>query len=253
MTRSPARAGFTLLELSVVIAILGILVGGVLATQGYLRTTQLTTAMNEAKLMLSVFDQFRQKYNAIPGDMSTASAMWTGAPNGDGNGYIFRGGFNGAGANNTNEHYYVFWHLNRAGFLTGSYTGVAGSGGADHAVPGTNVAASSIPGSGFYFTNFNTATGYLDDADSFYFGGFYGSYLTLGAATSNSMPTGPLLSAPQAYELDMKFDNGKPGTGWIRAPKFALAAECTTTNDKLTADYQSFDRGPKCIFLMTPR
>lgn len=253
MPRHSSRHGFTLLELSIVIAIIGLLVGGVLATQSYIASAQRTTAVNESKMLLNAFEQFRQKYNAIPGDMSTASSVWSGAPNGDGNGFVMQGAYGGGGADNVAEHFYVFNHLALAGFITGSYTGVAGPGGPGHCVPGSNIMASSIPNSGFYFTNANTPTGYVTDGGASMYGGYYGTYLVLGATTGTVCTNQSLISAPVAYELDSKFDNGKPGTGWMRGPTNSARPNCVTSNDKHAADYVAADNGPQCFFYLTPR
>jgi prepilin-type N-terminal cleavage/methylation domain-containing protein len=115
------KQGFSLVELSIVIVIIGLLVGGIMSLQTYVANSKLNTMMNESKIYISAFNQFQTRYNAPPGDYASASSAWSGAGNGDGNGLIRANG----GAGNTAEYYYAFQHLALAGFIQGSYTGAA--------------------------------------------------------------------------------------------------------------------------------
>lgn len=258
-----ARDGFTLLELSIVIGIIGLLVGGVLATQNYLRTAEMSTSINEGKLHLNAFDQFVTKYGAVPGDMATASAVWSTAHNGDGNGFIFQGAYAGGGADNPSEYFQVWEHLALAGFIQGTYSGVGTlttayptgyeSSGTTPNIPVSSYRSGSNVGA-FLFSHPSSSTPY--GGDSLMFTGYYGHYLQLGGwrGATHAVPlNNNLFSAREAFALDTKFDNGKPGLGWMRTPKNSYRPNCATTDDPTTAEYQATETGPQCWFYMTTR
>ena len=70
------RHAFSLVELSIVLVILGLLVGGVLSGQSLIRAAQLRSVTTQfANYRAAVFT-FRDKYFALPGDMANASAFW---------------------------------------------------------------------------------------------------------------------------------------------------------------------------------
>src|SRR6185369_14283711 len=68
--------GFTLIEMSIVLVIIGLVVGGVLAGQDLIRTTTLNAVVSEkTKLSIAVVT-FRNKYGSLPGDSPGAVQMW---------------------------------------------------------------------------------------------------------------------------------------------------------------------------------
>lgn len=213
--------GFTLVELAVVLAIIGLLAGGVMATTSYFKTAQQTTVINEGKFYLNALKQFQNKYDgALPGDMGNASSYWTGAVNGNGNATI----------GDVNQEYFLaFTHLQLAGFIGGKYSGVDGPGG----IIGVNLPALSMEG----------VTGWLDTpssnggvaADPYFFDGHYGTIFRIARETASAMPTTGFLSPREAYELDNKFDDGQPDKGWIRAPKSSAGCVGGTTSYLATA------------------
>ncbi|NET71501.1 MAG: type II secretion system protein [Sphaerospermopsis sp. SIO1G2] len=86
-----ARAAFSLVELSVVLVILGLLAGGILAGQSLIRAAELRKITTEQNQIFSSIYQFRDRYGSIPGDfdINTAAQLWqteTGCTSGnDGN------------------------------------------------------------------------------------------------------------------------------------------------------------------------
>lgn len=96
------RHGFSLVELSIVLVILGLLVGGVLTGQSLIRAAELRSVSTEFAKYQAAVNTFRDKYFALPGDMNNATSFWgkdnvacaahtgtaatPGTCNGDGNG-----------------------------------------------------------------------------------------------------------------------------------------------------------------------
>ncbi len=142
------RRGFSLVELSIVLVILGLLVGGILAGRSLIRASELRAVVTDMDKYQSATLAFRDKYFGLPGDIRNATAFWGAAAdcsaqtetgqatcNGGGNGSIVWG----SPTNNRSETFLFWQHLSNAGLIEGAYTGVRGPGtyGASHA-PGVN-------------------------------------------------------------------------------------------------------------------
>ena len=68
--------GFSLVELSIVLVILGLLTGGILAGQSLIRASELRAATAEYQRYATSIQSFRDKYMALPGDMTNATRFW---------------------------------------------------------------------------------------------------------------------------------------------------------------------------------
>ena len=215
--------GFTLIELSVVLVIIALLVGGLIGLRSYTVNARLNTLMNESKIYINAFNQFQNRYNAPPGDFATASSTWTGAGNGDGNGLI-RAGSTAVPL----ERYYAFQHLALAGFIPGTYTGAAnGTGGA---TIGVNVPGAAIDKVAYIFDHPDATDGFVS-SDALYFDGTYGNVLRIAGLydSATTIPDKAFLTPKQAYQIDDKFDDGRPGLGNITVPISTTMANCATS------------------------
>jgi len=70
------KQGFSLVELSIVLVILGLLVGGVLSGQSLIRAAELRKYITLQDRYRTALLSFRDKYFALPGDMTNATAFW---------------------------------------------------------------------------------------------------------------------------------------------------------------------------------
>lgn len=68
--------GFSLVELSIVLVILGLLTGGILAGQSLIRASELRSVSTELQRYSSAIYSFRDQYMALPGDMLNATSFW---------------------------------------------------------------------------------------------------------------------------------------------------------------------------------
>jgi prepilin-type N-terminal cleavage/methylation domain-containing protein len=132
------RAGFTLIELSIVLVIIGLIVGGVLVGRDLIRAAGIRSQVGQIEKYNAAVNTFRTKYNAVPGDMlNTLTANYgllqlgSGTPTqgtGDGNGVIEDGSaYLGLcnGGPNTNKfggEIIAFWrHLSDANLVDGQF------------------------------------------------------------------------------------------------------------------------------------
>ena len=119
-----AQAGFTLVEATIVLMVIGLLLGTVLWGQELLvngRSKMVIIQLNELSAAVEVY---RDRYQAIPGDDAMAQGRWNwtavpaAAPSSPGNG-IVDGAYNQATAVPEPESRLFWWHLRQAGFLAG--------------------------------------------------------------------------------------------------------------------------------------
>lgn len=74
------RKGFTLIELSIVLVIIGLLVGGVLAGQTLIAAAQVRKEISKLNSISTAINTFRVKYDALPGDMANATTYFGADP-----------------------------------------------------------------------------------------------------------------------------------------------------------------------------
>ena len=68
----PSCNGFTLIELSIVLVIIGLIVGGVLVGRDLIYAAQWRRTMSDIEQFKTAITTFRGKYNCIPGDCPNA-------------------------------------------------------------------------------------------------------------------------------------------------------------------------------------
>jgi len=221
-----AKRGFTLIELSIVLVIIGLIVGGILVGQDMIRAAEVRATVGQIEKYNSAVNTFRTKFNGIPGDLpaATASAF----------GFTTRAGTAGRGDGNYlvdttvtglvyGQEPALFWNdLSTANLVDGSFSG------ADSAAP-VAVASTTVPtvfpaakmGRGNYFT-----VGSTSGLNYYFLAGISSVTVTTGSytLTANITPT-------EAYNMDNKLDDGMPVTGIVQAHAAAGTGVTTAFTD----------------------
>src|SRR5689334_1859021 len=94
MPKLSAAPGFTLIELSIVLVIISLLLGGLLVGRDLIRHAELRAQINQVAMYNAAVYTFRSRFNGIPGDLPrpnryglpavTCSLGWEMCGNGDG-------------------------------------------------------------------------------------------------------------------------------------------------------------------------
>lgn len=244
------NSGFTLVELALVLAIIGLLAGGVVGGQVLIQRSKISGVMNDIGKYRAAFNQFQVQYQALPGDYLDATEQWgtdavTGgcaapAPvaadrvpkkatcNGNGNNFIGNPTVSG-------EPYRLWQHLSNAGLIEGSFTGVTDAAGGFN--PGENMPAGSIEGSGFMISTSGATSGHV-----LFFDQGVQTEMMFGKKASGSWPSNPVLTATEQKNIDSKMDDGRPGLGYVRS----LKSGCATTTVNSTAEYNLGNKAVAC-------
>ncbi len=211
------RSGFTLIELSIVLVIIGLVIGGILVGNDLIRAATERKVISEIEQLDTAVQTFRLKYNGIPGDVDTATAAAFGGtaiasyagsgvfspiPAIMGNGKI-------DGCFNTlcSESSRFSTHLKQAGLLQLVNWNVQGS---------------------YYFAQSSAFPRGYYTPENWDWAGIAGNWLVLegGDWHTGIWPAGQtqhttVLSGSAAARIDTKMDDGKPMSGRTQSAGYA--------------------------------
>jgi prepilin-type N-terminal cleavage/methylation domain-containing protein len=212
------KSGFTLVELSIVLLIIGLIIGGITAGSSLIKQAQIRSVISEITNLKTAIFTFKVQYNYLPGDFPNAGSFWSGAANcanssvpagcnGNANGMIDRAA---ASASQGYEQLRVWQHLSLSGLIAGNYTGISTIAG--QADIGINVPASKLSPGGYYIATEQWAawtgyTGYTSIAAR--------TYIDLGGFNAGNDNFSQIATPIDAYNLDNKMDDGLPSTGTV--------------------------------------
>lgn len=238
MTHFGKQRGFTLIELSIVLVIIGLIVGGVLVGRDLIKAASVRAQISQIEKINAAVMTFRLKYKDLPGDIPASQAtsfglyaittMYVPGSQGLGDGNRLIEGRQPGETGLRGEVLMFFRHLSEANLIDGNYapTGAAAGTMTTYAEPAAATSGSQMNG---YFPIAKIGNGASIIVGS---PTGIGNALVLSAPGSvdvngvYSSSTNPL-SAQDAYNMDSKIDNGLPGSGTV----FAI--------DGTALDYQS--------------
>jgi len=220
-TFSSKKSAFSLIELSIVLIIIGLLIAGITGGASLIKSSELRSVMGEARGYAVSVNSFFTQYDRYPGDSDTA----VGTNNkclGDRDNLIeyFTGSNNTACSegldawNDLKDIGAIDLALALTEVQTGPQSTFASVG---KMVPVTNIPGSKTKGNGWAFDNILTSdalsqnyvvlTGTTND----------GKTALINDQTVTNRAASPALSAPDALSIDSKIDDGKTNAGNIRA------------------------------------
>ena len=207
----PQRSGFTLLELSIVLVIIGLIMGGITVGQDMIRSAELNSGISQIQKYEVAVNTFRLKYNGLPGDMDNASSYWPSCIDsaettcdGNGDGTLDQIG----GTTPVIDEPGRFWeHLSRAELIEGNYDG-------------SSLGLSDNPtGAGVWLPiaeKFNSAAVFVH-VSGFITPGEFHLMIGVWDEPNEGHWTGSSLNPIETNMLDEKTDDGNALTGKMKA------------------------------------
>lgn len=183
------NAGFSLVELAIVLVVIGLILGGVLKGRELIESARLKSVLTQLNEYRVAAGTFMDMFDALPGDFAEAREyISSNLINGDGDGVI-----SGDGLSRDSQAGQYWAHLAAAGLIPQPGEANAGILRFDKGAPAARI------GGGITVVYEN------------------GQHWFLLGAENGQQGNGPLLTPQQAMSLDKKIDNGLPTSGRVRA------------------------------------
>ncbi len=209
------KNGFTLIELSIVLVIISLIVGGVIGGKSLIHSARLQAVITEVTQFRTAINTFKLQYDAIPGDMRDAYDYWGTACdayninscNGDGNNILD----NCNTCGHQQENMEAWAHLYLAGLIKHALHGEQMNNGLPGwAAIGENIPPAAIDGAGYILRHGS----WNSDTPSF---GKLGNAIVLGRVYSGSNYLSDGAITPKdARTIDRKIDDGAADGGDMR-------------------------------------
>ncbi len=192
-------SGFSLVELSVTLLIIGIVIAAITSGSSLLQAAKINKTISEITGYVAAVNNFKDKYKAWPGDMPNATSYWGATvTNGNGDEEILD--------ISVSENLLAWRQLALSGLIAGNYTGTyaeSASGDSEYFAAGINSPASSSAYKGSYYF----LGSHFDVFDT------TGISLQLGSSKGYYEPWGGALSPEDTHIIDVKIDDGLASTG----------------------------------------
>lgn len=232
ITRSKRKSAFSLIELSIVLIIIGLLIAGVTGGASLIKSSELRAVASEARAFATSVNGFYNQFNAYPGDYGTAIGN---SSYGDADGAIE---YIGGGGGTAYEGRNAWVQMKAAAILDSSVL----SGATSVVSPGTsalfavNLPSSKIKSAGWDF-DYDTTGSPARNANVIVLTG------AITTGTSNSLVSttsyaSAAITPTDALSIDTKIDDGIANTGKVRGVLsgcFSSGTYTTTTATRACA------------------
>lgn len=201
MSKNRKHQGFTLVELSIVLVIIGLIVASVLVGQDLVRQAELRATVTQYEQYISAVGTFRGKYGGLPGDIKDSEYFaLSNVADGDGDGLV-EGSTSALANTEFDEEATGFWaHLGASGsaLINGDFSGAALT---------TSNIADLVP---------KTKAGEYWGVSS---DGISKNYLILGLTSpgaAGKYDTTGVMTGLEMFSFDSKIDDGSPVRGSVQ-------------------------------------
>lgn len=215
------RCGFTLIEISIMLVIIGLLAGGILLGRDLISAAQIRATISQIEQYKTAVNTFKVKYGHLPGDIPAAEAAATGliaraggVGDGDGNSLIESIG-GGTVAVLGGETVFFWTDLSSAGLLAGDYgdssdTAVVCPAPCDFSrwLPAAKTGRNAYVYAGSMWAQNPTGSWEMRNVS---FEIMTPEYTT----GSGDVKMKPALTPAEAYSIDVKLDDGQPFSGYV--------------------------------------
>lgn len=242
-----AQPGFTLVELAIVLVIIGLIIGGIFVGLYLIEAASLRADISQLKKFSAAVNTFRLKFNAIPGDMTSADATAYGMLGaGNRSGRIEENGgmvqFPTYGLMGMGEPRYTFYHLAQARLIPGNFD------------PNGNLGSTFLPAISSHPDHYWMMISTTYDMSIWFFAGATSTAIynqDMINATRVGGVYAPVYTPIQAYNIDIKLDDGVPSSGLVRPVRMAWPngyIDNVANNCVLTAASTSYNLTSKTIW-----
>lgn len=226
--------GFTLIELSIVLVIIGLIVAGITGGQALVKSSELNAIVTEFRSVRTAVQAYELQFRTLPGDHSSAYRYFDRDGTGNdecGSNSAAPSGCNGDGDGRIDvaERYRFWQHLTLSENYPGSFTGEAESS-APVMEGGVNVPESQVKG-GALDVVFNAPNGAAGS-----------NFIRLGSE-DGALVRNSILSVTDAVSIDNKIDDGEADSGKLYAEDGADASSPSCLNN---GEYLLSSTGQKC-------
>ncbi|MDA0781096.1 MAG: prepilin-type N-terminal cleavage/methylation domain-containing protein [Rickettsiales bacterium] len=211
MNGNPKHKGFTLIELSIVIVIIGLIVAGIVGGQAIVTQAKLRSVISDIDKYKIAINTFQLEYNALPGDLANAESYFGAASTNNGNGNRRIDNYTSA----TNNEQLLLWqHLSLAKIISGTYSGV-GDGSPNNATPVINVPTAFGGKNCFGFRHNTVGIGWISPRPP-----SPSPFLIVGRESSDGVELDKDcvysgFTTADAFSIDKKIDDGLSHVGLI--------------------------------------
>ena len=228
------KQAFSLVELSIVIIILGLLVASVTVGKDLIKAAQVRGVITQITSFDTSANTFNLKYDCYPGDCSKASRRGLGDNDGNGNGIYEDSDFETDSLPDLEDYEIVFFwqHLYLAGFTNGAFDGDATNGLIGETFPklksGGGLGIYGLEGINYY-------------------------HLCLDDSVGEAAQFADCFIPEDAFALDNKLDDGFPLKGTVIARSSSCGSDpnafsCANTPITTTSGGASTVAGEACVF-----
>lgn len=209
-------SAFTLIELSIVLVIIGLVIGSVLVGNDLIDASQTRKVTTQLENYKTATNTFKLKYNCLPGDCDHAVSVGLGTAGGvgdDGNGNSIIGN---ASTDSLDEMPNYWYHLMRASLIADTVDG---------SDSGTGYEGLTNPAPIFAYNSSSPASGqltWLTLYNKSFLNSFFAtfnnhSFYTTASVTPGSATAGRSLLPITAFRIDKKIDDGAAEAGSVQA------------------------------------